>query len=158
MKLEGTTPSRVDERPDSRGAQPGIVTSSITRFLTCRQQPAPCGSSRMTATCFMAGGCGSDPERHIFSGGPHLAVSIQPDSGLLGGVRYVADTVSPVGEYVVADKTISRKHLKIQVGTVAEGEGVRTHAHHRYVPRGPTTDPLSLAKPSQPIPDHPPRP
>ncbi|KAH8906343.1 hypothetical protein BR93DRAFT_744985 [Coniochaeta sp. PMI_546] len=32
-------------------------------------------------------------------------------------------TASGVGEYVVFDKTISRKHLTIQVGTVAEGEG-----------------------------------
>ncbi|OIW28086.1 hypothetical protein CONLIGDRAFT_579397 [Coniochaeta ligniaria NRRL 30616] len=32
-------------------------------------------------------------------------------------------TASGIGEYEVSDKTISRKHLTIQVGTVAEGEG-----------------------------------
>lgn len=32
---------------------------------------------------------------------------------------------SQVGEYVAFEKTISRKHLTIEVGTVAEGEGVR---------------------------------
>lgn len=86
------------------------------------------------------------------SGGKH------PPHRPLSRGAYETDIFSPVGEYVAFEKTISRKHLTIEVGTVTEGEGVRIWLivlSPRLCQRLTTR---ATAKPAQPLTDYHPRP